>query len=87
MPQGLLQVDGFVTPQILLCTVSGATNPAKCNFRNILPVTPTHSIFCGENFFASQWNQDFSGTQGEGGRAADSGQWLVGEERIRCTGS
>jgi hypothetical protein len=72
MPQGLLQVDRFVTPQNLFCTVPGATNPAKSNMRNILPVTLTHSRFCEENFRASQWNQDFSDTQGEGVE-----QWIV----------
>jgi hypothetical protein len=66
MPQGLLQVDRFVTPKNLFCTVSGATFLAKSNFRNILPITLTHSRFCQEKFFASQWNQDFSDTQGEG---------------------
>ncbi len=52
MPQGLLQVDRFVTPQNLFCTVSGAINRAKSNFRNILPVTLTVKTlprFCAEN--------------------------------------
>jgi hypothetical protein len=66
MPQGLLQVNRFVTHQNLMCTVSGATNHAKSNFRNILPVTLTHSRFCEEKFYASQWNQDFRDTDGEG---------------------
>ena len=67
MPQGWLQVDRFVTPQNSMCTVSGAKNQAKSNFRKILPVTPTHSRFCEEKFFPAQWNQYFSHTQGEGG--------------------
>ncbi len=54
MPQGLLQVNRFVTPQNLFCTVSDAINRAKSNFRNILPVNPTHSITCSENVISSQ---------------------------------
>jgi hypothetical protein len=34
--------------------------------RKILPVTPTHSRFCGEKFFLTQWNQDFRDTRGRG---------------------
>ncbi len=67
MPQGWLQVDRFVIPQNSTCIVSGAINRAKSNFRNILPLTPTHSRFCAETFFPTQWNQDFSCTRWEGG--------------------
>ena len=66
MPQGLLQVDRFVTPQNLFCTVSGAINRAKSNLLNILPITPTRSRFCKEEFSSTQWNQDFSDIPGEG---------------------
>ncbi len=67
MPQGLLQVDRFVTPQNLMCTVSGAINRAKSHGWKILPVTLTHSRFCREKFLVTQWNQDFSYTEGGGG--------------------
>jgi hypothetical protein len=78
MPQGLLRVDRFITPQKLKCTVSGATHHAKSNFKKILPITPTHSRFCEEKFFLTEWNQDFSDIRGEGGTAVDSGLWVVG---------
>ena len=77
MPHGLLQVDRFVTPQNLFCIVSGAINRAKSNHRRILPVTLTRSRFCGAKFFLTQWNQDFSYTQGEGGTPVVGCQWSV----------
>jgi hypothetical protein len=77
MPQGLLQVNRFVTPQNLMCTVSGAINRAKSHHFRILPVTITRSRFCGGNFFVTQWNQDFSYTKGEGGRSVVGCQWSV----------
>jgi len=80
MPQGWLQVNRFVTPQNLKCTVSGAKNRAKSNFRKILPVTLTRSRFCEESFFLTQWNQDFMGHRGEGGTAVASGRWPVARE-------
>ena len=77
MPQGLLQINRFITPQNLLCTVSGAKNPGKSNRRKILPVTPTRSRFCAAKFSLTQWNQDFSYTPGEGGGSVAGYQWSV----------
>jgi hypothetical protein len=79
MPQGLLQVDRFVTPKNLKCIVSGARNPAKSNFRRILPITLTHSRFCEENILPTQWNQDFSDIQGEGGTQLSAVNCLLSE--------
>ena len=39
---------------------------AKSLFRNILPVSLTHSRFCAEFFSAAQWNQDFTSMVGRG---------------------
>ena len=77
MPQGLLQVDRFVTPQNPSCTVSGAINRAKSNFRKTLPITITHSRLCVGNFFLYQWNQDFGDIQGEGGSPVVGGRLSV----------
>jgi len=77
MPQGLLQVHRFVTPQNLFCTVSGATNRAKSNFWKTLHITLTRSRLCGEKFFLTEWNQDFSDRRGEGGTAVVGCQWSV----------
>jgi len=53
MPQGLLQVDRFVTPQNPFCTVSGAINRAKSNCCNYVPVSHTHSIICAQNVISN----------------------------------
>ena len=82
MPQGWLQVNRFVTPQNLKCTVSGAENRAKSNFRKTLPTTLTRSRFCEESFFLTQWNQDFMGHRGEGGTAVPSGRWSVARRKV-----
>ena len=49
MPQGLLQVDRFVTPQNLMRTVSGAKNRTKSNRQNYVRINLTHSIICSGN--------------------------------------
>jgi len=59
MPQGLLQVNHFVTTQNLMRTVSAAINRAKYNRCKALPVTLTRSRFCGASFKIAQWFQYF----------------------------
>lgn len=80
MPQGLLQVDRLVTSQKLLCIVSGAIDRAKSHRCKILAITLTRSRFCAEEFFLTQWNQDFSYTQGGGGVSVVGRQWSVARE-------
>ena len=87
MPQGLLQVDRFVIPQNLFCTVSGAKNRAKSNFPKILPITLTRSRLCAKTFLFAQWNQDFSHTPGEGDTPVVSCRWSVVREAVMFAGS
>jgi hypothetical protein len=50
---------------------------------NILPVTLTRSIFCGETFQPTQWHQYFSDEVGGGGIPVADGRWSVVSREVR----
>ena len=58
MPQGLLQVNRFVTPQNSSCTVSGAINRAKSNCPEYFACKSHALNNLRGKFLAAQWNQD-----------------------------